>query len=545
MQKVSPQPSPHPSPVSAPQPSPTIKRKNNRSNEANDTSPSKKMAMEIFCLSLQTEKPQDKNSKNISKIKELLEDYLIIDKKLAALGSIPKTERSSPRAGRSSPKPNSPAAVLNLEKNELFIQLVENIRDKVMGSGINLNIFLDTFMYYKATLKLCFAAVSFSQALTFLSIQGKNLSNKTIDFLCENKNLKDAWEQLELENSLLKLGMQYYSLNLIANKTKRTRIIFTTKKDTNLGFTYLKKWIELFGSSIPQEILCDQLKKAGIKGIISDLNKQKDIILDLTALEIAWYHVMNNGKHPNDHVVFVTEMQGLQEALVKSTANSTLVINGHGGGNTISLGEEVLKGTKDLDQRVCYLASIASSNITHVVLASCATGMLNKDIATKKSTQMAPVLFKYAFSKNGTSTSKNGASTSFKNRQKMYVTQGAEVEKMFKKINEEKQLPFAARLAAGILNRKDQDIKRGTAFTFSPSLLITDIPPRSGTIGVPMAFGDNRKEWPDSVDAWDLDGRLSDADFFQIAYKSVTLYNNPSNDKALVVNGNNLTWKAQ
>ncbi len=328
--------------------------------------------------------------------------------------------------------------------------------------------------------------------------------------------------QLDFEQQLSDFNINFTPLNkLTVEPTIRTRIVFTDVQQSSAGLNYLMSWIQNYTDIDDDiEVKKNKLKFAGPKQIIEDLNA-----LDITYVdfEMAWGHIMNDGRHMHEKIVFATSMQALHSALDLSSPNSTFVFDSHGGASELTAGKQKLKGS-DLKKHIKSIIDMIGPNITHVVLSVCATGclastinsraLLNKDKYTSSDFAAAPHLV-------------------LKNRKKLFVAQNtACISTLFEKLSFENMESFASYFATLLLTRKRQDSTRGTAFTFSPSLLFPDNV-YGGVIGVPASISE-RRDWPDYHQAWEADERFKDGkDLAQFAYKSVTLYNSEYNRKAL------------
>ncbi len=387
----------------------------------------------------------------------------------------------------------------------------------------------------------CLLTYNYIEALGVLSKHEQILSANTRKLMKEIPTFKSALDQLKLENNLQQLGMIYCPITTQFEANTCTRIIFTTQSDVEIGFRYLIEYVEHVYGVANKECIVANLRRVGVWSVINHLLEKHGAKLDMSALEVAWYHVMNAGKHKENQVVFVQEMLGLEVALKSCSENSILVINGHGGGNEFTLGSDKLRANK-LQSFIEKIAGMINDKITHVVLAACCTGVLRNDVPSDQT----HVLLKY----QPADVTKNGL-LKFKNRQKLFTPlKGECISEMFETTSTSSS-SFAALLAQAVLNRKNIDESRGTAFTFSTSMLaplIQEVDSVIGSRGVPMGIGDVRLNWPSGLVEWDQDFRVSGAiankKVEQIAFKSVTLFDNMKNDKAFAcANDSSLEWK--
>lgn len=340
------------------------------------------------------------------------------------------------------------------------------------------------------------------------------------------KSLKDSaleavFLQLEFEKFMQTLGLNYTPLVNLNASGLRSRINLICGNQVICGFNQMQNFLKK-QSNANFTNNKDVLKQAGLTKILSGISDQ-----ERTYFEIAWDLIMNDGKRRSyeETHIFATSFDALGMALDHCSSDSTLVVNGHGGAVKLTICDENTLGNKHLNT----IMSLINERITHVILSSCTSGLLTKQISHNtlhmaKYPNVEPTSHIYLY----------------KNRRKLYVESSeSAIDKLFEPLLDTSD-SIAKLFARSVLYRSIQDETRGTAFTFSPSLIFPD--EISGLMGAPLS--ESRVNWPDYVKSWDKDERLKYGKTHeQIAWKSITLYNNHRNKKALFKNDSNeLVW---
>lgn len=360
-------------------------------------------------------------------------------------------------------------------------------------------------------------------------------------------------EQLKFEQNLSKLQIAFLPITKMSkNQKKRARVILTDVYSSNLGFESLLQWNKEFPTI--GKSLIDYLKKVGPEKIINDCLAKK---INCADIEIAWGHIMNQGRHANEDMVFVCDKEALKHALNLCPPDSTLVLDGHGGSNQLKIGISKCQGD-DLKKYISEIVKSINSNVSHVILSVCSTGTLKPSEAKIDDRTESPRKNKYEINSPK-------PEHTHKNRKKIFLGENeiANIPSMFEPITSKTSNStiesFASYFSTLLFNRSSasESADYGTAFTFSPSLLIPDSV-NGGVMGVHRSIA-KRKDWPDYHKSWieqdencDNEGKdenleNNDKDeiktsLSQIAFKSITFYNNAKNRKALSYNGD---WKHQ
>jgi len=337
-------------------------------------------------------------------------------------------------------------------------------------------------------------------------------------------------QQLMFEQKLKLLDINFTPLiKLRRDDLVRTRIIFTDIARSDCGFKAIIEWADKFADMdfdcVERKV---KIKQTGAKKICEDLQNKG---LTCSDLEMAWGHLMNDGRHADDKIVIVGSLETLKHALSLCSEDSTFVLDGHGGGNQFSVGSSRLQGD-DLRRFISKIVSMLDENISHVILSVCATGVLSlKESAVDISIQDT------RRNKYNVDDAEIDPKSKHKNRKKIFVgSNNVGVDAMFENLSSGMQ-PLAAHFAKLILNRKNQSSTTGTAYTFSPSILYPADCDDGGVMCVPSSRSEP-KYWPEYYDSWTNDDRQYV--LIQKAFKSITLYNNENNSKALPRNGE---WK--
>lgn len=338
--------------------------------------------------------------------------------------------------------------------------------------------------------------------------------------------------QLSFEQELENLGMHFIPLNkLRQGSTKRTRIVFTDLKTSIDGFKYMQHWFATNADASTN--ITEFLKNTGAKTVNADESRPADL-----DLEIAWLHLMNDGRHLEENLVFVGDLKSLEYAVKFCTIDSTLVLNAHGGQNEFTINKMTSDGPKksvlmgpSLTAYMKSIVEIINEKITHFILTTCATGNIsaNPNLKTQD---------KYIISDDNTADLNRQ-----KNRKKIFIDNACDISNLEEVLGSFGKLAIgsnsaAATLAKLLFEREKQDLKFGTAFTFSPTIIHPGTSPDGGIIAAPKGLGVNRRDWPEYNTDWQLDG--SGLPLNVVAYKSYTLYNSLYNRKAL---GSSGEWK--
>lgn len=342
-----------------------------------------------------------------------------------------------------------------------------------------------------------------------------------------NKELEEALLQVQLENELKSFDIKHIGLSdLSVHITQPTRIILTCGRECIRGFGKMHEFLNLKKNKNRNESKIQILESSTIEDILTSTNSNN---IHRTEFEIAWGHISNDAKrkYKNETVVFATSITGLKLALQNCSLDSTLVIDGHGGADRMTICDERNVTKNHIDQ----IAPLLNEKITHTVLSTCTSGLLTQQQANK-------ALVKY----NDTSNS----NFLYKNRQKLYIKSPEELPFMFDKLEysaDNENDCLASQFASAVLFRPTQNKNLGSAFTFSPSLVFPD--QLKGLIGAPLCNDGARTDWPDYIKDWNNDSRLKNNQkhIKQIKYKTITMFNSYKNKKSTVIGGEgNPVW---
>jgi hypothetical protein len=374
---------------------------------------------------------------------------------------------------------------------------------------------------------------SFSNRLRIIKL----LNDSTLDYGRKNpwSRIHEYHEillQLQFERELEKLGIHFTSLSRIHNgSTKRTRIVFTDLNTSLEGFKHMQNWFAAnpgYSGNIKEA-----LKNAGAVQV--NAHPSRPATLDL---EMAWTHLMNDGRHVEENIIFVGYMQALEYALKFCTFDSTLVLHAHGGQNEFSINKMTSEGPKlsilkgpSLTKHIESLVEIINTKISHVILLTCATGSIS---ATSQINSM---------DKQTIDDSNTADLRRQKNRKKIFIDEKSSNNKLSDVLAGFVKLSIgceslAANLARLLFTKPNQDQRYGIAFTFSPTIIHPGIMPDGGLIAAPKGLDTNRRNWPEYNTDWNVDG--SGLALKEAAYKSYTLFNNMNNRKAT---GEHNAWK--
>ncbi len=337
--------------------------------------------------------------------------------------------------------------------------------------------------------------------------------------------IKRAQDQNNIENLLGELDIPFTSITSPEGHdvTKQDRIFYTTLDDTLEGFKMMSFWLKAQRPSLDINHT-EALRQHTASRVLEDLKNLGYPELDESMLEIAWGHLMNAHKHRHENAPFiVTSTEAMNAAVENSNTNSTLILDGHGGGGRFSLGEFKDKPIKKLMPDIAKVIESASGKVSHFILSACMTGMLNID-SINQSTLKTDLI----------------DTVSCKDKRKLLVEENDTVKDFFQTLSNG-NASLAAEMASLIFN-SERGNKSKLAFTFSPCVLIPDS--ISGNRGYIAQAKDARQSWPaqDESVQWDDDYRVTDGtnDLKQIAMKAYTLYA-PMSRKKLGVNA----WRTE
>jgi len=376
-------------------------------------------------------------------------------------------------------------------------------------------------------------AASFSNRLRIITfLNSAKLEPNEHKLWSKLHGYKEIVLQLNFEQQLENLEMYFTPLNKLRHgSTKRTRIVFTDLKTSIDGFKYMQDWIAFNADGFDD--IKNSLKQAGVQKINAASSRPQDL-----DLEIAWLHLMNDGRHLEENLVFVGDIQSLEFAVKFCTRDTTLVLNAHGGQNEFTINKMTSDGYKkstlmgpSLISYMNAIVEVLNEKITHFILLTCATGNIsyNPNLTS---------MDKYTIADNNTDDLRHQ-----KNRKKIFIDETSPHSNLESVLNSFGKLSIgsnsvAATLAKLLFERAKQDTTLGTAFTFSPTIIHPGIAPHGGVIAAPKGLGENRRNWPEYNTDWKIDS--SELPLNVVAYKSYTLYNNPQNRKALGFAG---IWK--
>lgn len=390
---------------------------------------------------------------------------------------------------------------------------------------------------YKALLPELLSKLSYSENLYAYVLFDLN----DIRSFSESDYLVKVKLQFKLEKLLECVGVPFCSIKSIdlENSDQQRRIYFTNAKETMEGFSIFSEWyqrcykgdevdkLKILKEIGPDEI-CAQVNN--IRKSDSMANENIEYVPFTTAdLEIAWGHLVMARKHKKESdPIYVVCADAIKHALKLCGPDSTLVIDGHGGGAGMTVGDygRRLK-REELSKLFVNIIADCREKISHVILSSCATGTLIQKWANSAYTKRP---LKYY---------------DFKNRCKLPIQKDSKVEDMFEMVNSKP--PVAAQLASIIFDMYE-DSPTGVAFTFSPSMLIPQF--KSGNRAFISQNEEARDPWPTSLNkeiTWKDDNRLGPQGgrlMQQIGFKSITLFQSLKNRKALEVEAEHAhAWK--
>jgi hypothetical protein len=390
---------------------------------------------------------------------------------------------------------------------------------------------------YKALLPEVISKLSFSENLSAYLL----FDLHDMDAFSQSDHFDKIKLQFKLEKLLEYVGVPFRSIKSMdqENNDQRGRIYFTTAKETIDGFSILCEWfqkcykgddkdkLKVLKDVGPEEI-CLQLNSFRKSLSIERENEKYDPV-STADLEIAWGHLVMARKHKREsEPVYVISVGAIKDAIKLCGLDSTLVIDGHGGGGGLTIGDYGRKlKREELSNIFINIIAECREKISHVILSSCATGTLVEKWANDAHFKRR---LKFA---------------DFKNRCKLHVAKGTNIEEMFETVNAKP--PVAAQLAS-IIFENYKHSQMGVAFTFSPSMLIPQF--KSGNRAYVSQNEGARDPWPKSLSkeiTWKHDNRLGmqgNRLMQQVAFKSVTLYQSQTNRKALFVKDDHVcVWK--
>lgn len=347
------------------------------------------------------------------------------------------------------------------------------------------------------------------------------------------RNYIEIMQQLSFEENLSKLGIEHIPLILPnhypTERAKKTRIIFTDIAESSSGFEYLFEWCKHYNDGI---ISIFQLKSVGPAKIKADMGA---LGIKYCDFELAWGHIMNQGRHMDEDIVFVSNIEALAHAVKHCTTHSTFVLDAHGGAGQLWVGRKKLKG-QELTRHIDKIVELLNHKIVHVILSICMTGMINKEVL--EGTYMTMSKYPMDIDEMPKSNLEEDELPEInyrrlhKNRTKIFLpdTSEASIRSVFAPM-ERDQMSLAAYVTHLVLSREKQHSKHGTCVTFSPSVMFPDNK-FGGVINVP-AVENRALEWPEYVGDWHQDQRVEMGFSKKQIVPRFSLYNKIENPKAV------------
>lgn len=423
-------------------------------------------------------------------------------------------------------------AKLNTDKNDLNTEIAElAYKILLVLRPVEIQTKLSDTETVKCLVKCLNSAAAFDRRVKMVA---KLINDPQVTQNEEWKSLKEYSEiiaHFDFEHKLSDFGIVHVPLiKLIRDPKVKTRIIYTDVTKSLTGFKVLKHYLD--NNSVWKNEGFKNLSTLRATGPEAIAEREKTPANPNPEFEIAWGHIMNSGRHKDENIVFATSESTLAMALELSTPDSTFILDGHGSEDRLVIGRVKLMG-KDLKEYIDKTVRMLGPNITHVILSSCATGCL-----TLRESNMNN--FDGVMRQNKYSVDDDTRMFTHKNRKKVLISPNTNITDMFDKCAPREGIApmesLAALFAKALFARDTQDPEQGTAFTFSPSLLIPDSVSveKGGVIGVPAAASEYRLDWPKYHSDWEIDETGKHPS--QNAFKSITLYS-PNSRKALSPDG--------
>jgi len=394
-------------------------------------------------------------------------------------------------------------------------------------------------------------AMEFSDIMSILkvlSLDGLDDSGISVQYKNFTK-ITRAYAQNEIEGWLRQTPIPFTSVTAKEqnDSEKRDRIFYTTGSDSIQGLKVIALWLKDKNlTNVSPETQIARLKDRGPLGVCTDLkettNQENQTILDASDLEIGWGHLMHAYKHPHENAPFIVlNSDALRAAIALSCSDSTLVIDGHGGPGSLSLGDGKNKRLDKLKPEFDEIINLSLGKISHFILSSCVTGTLKEEKIQESTLKRSRLVASESIISNEHNDISKHDSQAFKARRKLEVKaedKGA-VKEFFEPLygDRKKNKSTIAAEFAGLLF--SQEYSECLAFTSSPSVLLPDN--QSGNIGSISTNRDSRIGWPhcnEKTICWSEDSRVLKKEVTerQIAMKSFTLYGSKSR-KALPAKG--------